>query len=118
MGAGDSSEDEEGWRVAERHCIDHRAAYDMEEIIDNVFMRATEFMHQSGLRMDEDRVGKPQDLYFGALWMGARIGVSGVARSGSRPVVLAQSALPPRRRNILFFSFTEIIRRSAILARG
>ena len=30
--AGDSSEDEEGWRVAERYCIDHRAAYDMEEI--------------------------------------------------------------------------------------
>ena len=57
-GAGDSSEDEEGWRVAERYCIDHRAAYDMEEIIDNVFVRATEFMHDSGLRMDEDHVGK------------------------------------------------------------
>ena len=36
----------------ERYCIDHRAAYDMEEIIDNVFVRATEFMHQSSLRMD------------------------------------------------------------------
>ena len=38
---------------------------DMPEIIDNVFMRATEFMHQSGIRMDEDHVGKQQDLY---LW--------------------------------------------------
>ena len=37
----------------------------MEEIIDNVFIRATEFMHDSGLRMDADHVGKPQDLY---LW--------------------------------------------------
>ena len=38
---------------------------DMDEIIENVFMRATEFMHQSGMRMDADHVGKPQDLY---LW--------------------------------------------------
>ena len=37
----------------------------MEEIIENVFVRATEFMHDSGLRMDADHVGKPQDLY---LW--------------------------------------------------
>ena len=60
MGAGDSSEDEEGWRVAERYCIDYRAAMALEEII---FMRATEFMHDSGLRMDADFVGKPQDIY-------------------------------------------------------
>ena len=39
MVAGDSSEDEEGWRVVERYCIDHRAALDMHEIIDDVFMR-------------------------------------------------------------------------------
>ena len=37
----------------------------MEEIIENVFVRATEFMHHSGLRMDADHVGKPPDLY---LW--------------------------------------------------
>ena len=36
--------------VAERYCIDHRASMDMDEIIENVFMRATEFMHQSGMR--------------------------------------------------------------------
>ena len=42
---------------------------DMPEFIENVFMCATDFMHQSGIRMDvrrdEDHVGKPQDLY---LW--------------------------------------------------
>ena len=27
------------------------------------FMRATEFMHDNGLLMDEDHVGKPQNLY-------------------------------------------------------
>ena len=37
----------------------------MEEIIENVFMRATEFMHDSGLRIDADFVGKQQVLY---LW--------------------------------------------------
>ena len=63
--AGDSSEDEDGWRIAERYCIDYRGSMDMDEIIENVFMRATEFMHQSGMRMDADHVGKPQDLY---LW--------------------------------------------------
>ena len=45
------------------YCIDHRAAMDMPEIIDNVFMCATELMHQRGIRMDADHVGKPQDLY-------------------------------------------------------
>jgi hypothetical protein len=46
---------------------------DLDEIIENVFMRATEFMHHSGLRMDADHVGKPQDLY---LWcsVGGRAG--------------------------------------------
>ena len=38
---------------------------DMDEIIENVFMRATEFMHAGCICMDEDHVGKPQDLY---LW--------------------------------------------------
>ena len=35
----------------------------MGEIIENVFVRATEFMHDSGLRMDADHVGKPQYPY-------------------------------------------------------
>jgi hypothetical protein len=65
MIAGHSSEDEEAWRVRERYCIDHRAAFDMHEIIDDIFMRATEFMHESGLRMDQDNVGKPEGL---CLW--------------------------------------------------
>jgi hypothetical protein len=65
MVAGDSSEDEDGWRVHERYCIDHRAEYDTHEIVENVLTRAAVFMHDSGLRMDEDHVGKPGDLY---LW--------------------------------------------------
>ncbi len=65
MVAGDSSENEDDWRVAERYCINHRAAYDMHAIVENIFMRATEFMHHSGMRMDEDHVGKQEDLY---LW--------------------------------------------------
>ena len=44
----------------------------MPEIIDNVFMRATEFMHQSGMRMDVDHVGQPQDLYLWCLVDGAK----------------------------------------------
>ncbi len=63
MVAGDSSEDEDGWRVHERYCINHRAAFDMHEIVKDVFMSAIAFMHDSGLRMDEDHVGKPEDLY-------------------------------------------------------
>ena len=36
---------------------------DMHEIIDDVFIRATDFMHAGGIFMDEDNVGKQQDLY-------------------------------------------------------
>ncbi len=57
MVAGDSSEDEDVWRVAERYCIYHRAAYDMHEMVENIIMRAIEFMHHSCLCMDEDHVG-------------------------------------------------------------
>ena len=34
----------------------------MHEIVENIFMRATKFMHDSGLRVDEDHVDKQQDL--------------------------------------------------------
>jgi hypothetical protein len=63
MVTGDSSEDEEGWRVRERYCIDHRAAFDMHEIIDDIFMRATDVIHDNCLRMDEDHVGKQEVCY-------------------------------------------------------
>ncbi len=65
MVAGESSKDEDGWRVAERYCIDHRAEFYTHEIVFDVFMTAIAFMHNSGLRMDEDHVRKPWDLY---LW--------------------------------------------------
>ncbi len=65
--AGDSSEDEESWKVVERCYIDHKAALNIHEIVDDLYQRATHFMHDSdsGVRMDEDFVGKQQDLY---LW--------------------------------------------------
>ena len=34
----------------------------MHEIIEDVFMLAADFMHNSGILMDDDFVGKPQDL--------------------------------------------------------
>ncbi len=72
MVAGDSSEDEDGWRVTERYCIDYRAALDMHDIVENIFTCATEFMHDSCLHMDEDHVGKPEDLYLWCLVGGAK----------------------------------------------
>ena len=38
---------------------------DMHSIVDDLYERATEFMHKSGLHMHEDFVGKSHDLY---LW--------------------------------------------------
>ena len=38
---------------------------DGHDIIDDIYMRATELMQQSGVRMDENCVGKLQDFY---LW--------------------------------------------------
>ncbi len=60
MIADESSEDEDGWRVKERYCINHRAAFGMYEIIDDIFMCANDFMQESLLHMDEDHVGKQE----------------------------------------------------------
>ena len=51
-----------------------RAALDMHEIIDDVFMCATEFMRDSSIRMNnlEDSVGKQHDLYLWCLVGGSR----------------------------------------------
>jgi hypothetical protein len=81
-------------------------AFDMHEIIDEIFMRATDLMQESCLRMDEDHVGKPQDLY---LWCS----VSGAKNWGlggcPMPVQDLLSLRHPRRGIILFFSFIIII---------
>ena len=84
----------------------------MHEIVDDLYQRATDFVHDSSIRMDEDFVGKQPDLYFWCSVGGSKIGVSGVARCGSRAVVLAQSALR-RCRVISLFSFMENIIRGA-----
>ena len=90
---------------------------DMPEIIEDVFMRATDFMHASELRMDEDHVGKPQDLYLGC-------SVGGAKNWGlrNRPLLFT-SGCPCALRNphyrvraLSLFRFTDTIIRGAILA--
>jgi hypothetical protein len=63
---GKSSENVERWRLVQNR-NDARAEMNMRDIVlvDDLYQRATDFMHQGGLRMDEDYVGKPQDIY---LW--------------------------------------------------
>jgi hypothetical protein len=63
--AGESSEDVERWRPVRKYCTDARAEMNMHDIVDDFYQRATDFMHHGGLSMDEDYVGKPQDIY---LW--------------------------------------------------
>ncbi len=48
-------------RVHERYCIDHKAEFNMHEIVENVFTRAAKFMHDSSLRMNEDHVGNDDE---------------------------------------------------------
>ncbi len=90
MVAGDSSKDEDGWRVHERYCINHRAAFDMHDIVENIFIYATEFMHDSCLRMDEVYVGKPEDLY---LWGDVAVIVGRHPRPSESAIPLVVSAI-------------------------
>ena len=48
-----------------KYHTDHLADKDMHDFVEDLYKRASEFMHQGGLRMDENFVGKPQDIY---LW--------------------------------------------------
>jgi hypothetical protein len=93
MVTGDSSEDEDGWRVHERFCIDHRAEFDMHEIIENVFTRAAEFMHDiaacAWMRTMLVSLGISTS---GTRLVVPRTGVFGDARYASRPSVPAPSA--------------------------
>ena len=88
---------------------------DMDEIIENVFMRATEFMHHSGLRMDADHVGKPQDLY---LWCS----VNGAKNWGLWGCPMRFTSGCPcairitETKIISLFSFLDTILRIAMLA--
>ncbi len=54
--------DVERWRLVRKYRTDALADMNMHDIVDVLYQRATDFMHQSGLCMDEDYVGKPQDL--------------------------------------------------------
>ena len=63
--AGDLSDHVELWRLVRKYRSDQLAHMDMHTIVDDLYERATEFMHKSGLYMNEDFVGKSEDLY---LW--------------------------------------------------
>ena len=52
----------EGWRVVERYCANYRVSLDMHDIVEDLYQRATIFMHDSCVRMDGDSVGKPQNF--------------------------------------------------------
>ena len=48
-----------------KYRTDQMAHMDMHSIVDDLYERASEFMHKSGLHMHDDFVGKSHDLY---LW--------------------------------------------------
>ena len=93
---------------------------DLDEIIENVFMRATEFMHQSGMRMDGDHVGKPQDLYLWCSVDGAKNwGLWGCPMRFTTGCPCAIRITETRSHGIISpFSFSETILRIAILAQN
>ncbi len=70
---------------------------DMHEIIDDIFIRATEFMPDSNLHMTTIMFVSRRTSIFGAQWAGPRIGVSGAAQCGSQADVLTPSELQRRR---------------------
>jgi hypothetical protein len=63
MVAGDSCEDEDGWRVHERYCIDHRAAFDMNKILKKSRYRSHLHlaMHLDGLKQNCCNCGDSYD---------------------------------------------------------
>ena len=63
--SGESPEEVERWRLVRKYRTDQMAHMDMHSIVDDLYERASEFMHKSGLHMHDDFVGKSHDLY---LW--------------------------------------------------
>ncbi len=81
--AGNNSEDDERWRLVRKYCTDRRAEMDMHEIVDDLYQRATGYMHRGGLRMTS---------IFGAAYVSRRQRVSGDALYGLREDVVRTSA--------------------------
>ncbi len=63
--AGESSDDVERWILVRKYRMDARAEMNiyMIDIVDDLYQRATDFMHQGGLRMEKDNVGKLHYIY-------------------------------------------------------
>ena len=82
-----------------KYRTDQMAHMDMHSIVDDLYERATEFVHKSGLHMHDDFVGKLHDLIYGLSYVSQSRRVSGDARCGLQPVAVRASALR-RKGNI------------------
>jgi hypothetical protein len=57
--------DEDEWEVVAEYATHHQQAMDAHEIVDDIYRHAKKYMHESGMVMQPDYVGKPEDPY---LW--------------------------------------------------
>ncbi len=61
--AGSSDDDEEdAWYVVAEYATDQRSAMDTVEIVEDIWHKAEQFMHQAGLYMHSGHIGKADDL--------------------------------------------------------
>jgi hypothetical protein len=56
---------EDEWERIAEYATNHQQAMDEHEIVDDIYRHAENFMHESGMVMQPDYVGKPEDQY---LW--------------------------------------------------
>jgi hypothetical protein len=61
--AGTSDEEEAVWYVVAEYATDQRSATDTVQIVEDIWNKAAEFVHQSGMDMDVVHVGKADDLH-------------------------------------------------------
>ena len=57
-----ADDDEDEWEVIAEYATNHQHAMDAHDIVDDIYRRAENFMHESGTVMQPDYVGKPEDL--------------------------------------------------------
>ncbi len=62
-----TDDDEDEWAVIAGYGTNHQQAMDAYEIVDDIYRHAESFMHKSGMAMQPNYVGKPEDLYFWCL---------------------------------------------------
>ncbi len=62
--AGSSDDEEEdAWYVVAKYATDQRSAMDTVEIVEDMWYKAEQFMHQAGSYMRSGHIGKADDLY-------------------------------------------------------